>query len=79
MFCPISDQSLTNISHKNRTFIVLMQMIIFVIVALCWNEIPSPTYFWHEVVNAYNFRLRGDFRVEPLFSGSNNCKSTPQR
>ena len=65
--------------QKNITFIVLMQMIIFDVVALRCNEIPGPTDCWHEVINAHNLRLHGYFHVELLFGRYNNGKSTSQR
>ena len=54
-----------------------MQTIIFDSVALRCNEIPSPVDFYYEFVNANDFHLRGNFRVEILFSGAENWKSTP--
>ena len=38
MICPLSSWSLTIIFHKNRSFIILMQTIIFYIAALRCNE-----------------------------------------
>ena len=79
MICTLAARIITIISYKNITFIVLMQTRIFDIVALLCNEISSPKYFWHEVVNSHNFCLSGDFSVELLFSESENWKYKYQR
>ena len=79
MLCPLSDQILIIIFHKNRTFIFLMQMISFDILVLRYNKIHSPADFRYEFINSHDLCLRGYFNVDPLFSGADNWKTTSPR
>ena len=67
VICPFSAWGLPIIIQKNETIVFLVQAIIFSTLALCRNEISGPADSWHEVINAHNFCLCGNFHVELLF------------
>ena len=79
MICYFSTRGLPIFLQKNGTIVVLVQAIVPDNVPLCRNEILGPKNGWNEVVNAHNFCLRGNFRVDILFFGANNWESKPQR
>ena len=57
MLCALSVINLPTLFQDNGTCIVLVQTIIFDILDFRSNEVPGPTDFCHEVINAHNFCL----------------------